>query len=140
MRWVIAILLFSTGTLGCAAHVPSRTPDPPGVRLLSSAERQAAMQASVARIPLGSAVRVVMASGHRMKATLVVSSAEDVVLRLRGRQPDAEVRVALADIRSLELYQQRESATLGRAALIGALSGAGATLGVLWILFATCCD
>jgi hypothetical protein len=140
MRSSIAILLFSTATLGCAAHTPARAADPPGLRVLSSAERQAAMQASVSRIPVGSTVRVVLASGHRMTATLVVGSAEDVVLRPRGRQPDAEVRVALADIRSLELYQLRDSTTLGRAALVGALTGAGATLGVLWILFATCCD
>ena len=140
MRSFFGVLLLSTMAFGCAARSSRPLESMPAGRPLSSSERESVIRAYARQIPADSGVRAVLAGGRRIDATLLAVDADRVVLQPRGRLREPEISVPFAEIVSLERLPERGGVSVGKAILIGAAAGAGATIAVLFILFATLSD
>jgi len=92
-------------------------------------------RAFVEKVPIGTELNVRLRNGQRFRATIVQADADAVTLLPKTRLPVEVQSVAYAEIASLE-RRNHGGISGGKAAAIGAASGAGGFFGALLILFA----
>jgi hypothetical protein len=136
MKRLIAFMVIAALTApGCAA----RTPDTVRASAPGSDSRRdrSVMLDYIRQLPVGSRVKVTRADGKVLRGTLMRRDTDPIVLQLRTRLPEAPVEIAVRDIARLEI---QKGGSVGRAIAIGAAAGAGASLGVFFVLVAIFAD
>ena len=98
---------------------------------------RALMAEYVKQLPIGSRVRVEVASGETLRGTLMKTTDEIIVVQKRTRIAEPPVEIPISDLRAVEL--DRGSST-GKTVAIAVGVGVGATLGVLLLLAAIFSD
>jgi hypothetical protein len=135
---LVLVLCAAIATSGCAAaartHQPGRAPAPPP----TSGFDPAVMADYIRQLPVGSHVRVTLAGGSVIHATLMRRDTDPIVVQRRTRIPEPPIELAVRDIRALEI--ETGTSNPGRVVAITAAAAAGATLGVLLVLAAIFSD
>jgi hypothetical protein len=90
------------------------------------------------RLAPGSAVRLVLTDGTRMRATFLAADDAGMLIKMKTRLPEPERQITYGSIESLEIDSGGMSAA--KAAAIGIGTGAAAFLGLLMITFALISD
>jgi hypothetical protein len=105
----------------------------------SIAEAQAATAAGefVSRLPIGTKTKLTLWDGHKIKATLMSVESDAIVVRVNTRLPEPPLRIELNRIVDADLDR---GANFGKAIAVGAAAGAGAALGVIFLLVAIYSD
>jgi hypothetical protein len=98
----------------------------------------ALMASYTKQLPIGSRVRVDLASGGRVRGTLMKADDRAIVVQPRTRIPEAPIEIAVNRIEAIEL--ERNNGGIGKSIAIGVAAGAGGALGVLMILAALISD
>ena len=93
----------------------------------------------IRRLPVGSRVRLSRLKGDEVRGTLMKNDGDPLVIQRRTRVPEAPIAVPLQDVVAVEL-DVPASGNPARAIAIGAGVAAGATFGVLLVLFALLAD
>jgi hypothetical protein len=94
-------------------------------------------QQYVAKLPVGSAVRIATTDGDRFNATLLIVDGTGVTVKPRTRVPEPPRHVTFDHLTQLELQSAGSSPGDRFAAVgIGIATGAGVFLGSLFLLFA----
>ncbi len=106
----------------------------------SIAQAQAATVAGefVSRLPIGTNTKLRLEDGRTIKATLMTIENDAVVVRVNTRLPEPPLRIELSRIVDADI--DRGGANLGRAIAAGTAAGAGAALGVFFLLVAIYSD
>jgi len=91
------------------------------------------------QLEVGTRVRVRLADGERVTATLVQAAPDQLLLQPITRQPVPVQRVPYDQIVSIERDEQR-GVSAAKAAAIGVASGVGAFFGVMLIFLAVALD
>jgi hypothetical protein len=134
----IALLTLIIVSFGCAARQAAPRGITPGTRVLSEEERQHALRAYVATLPPGGRVRVTLAGGDRFPAIILNVAGDDLLLQPRGRLPEAQRAVPLAEVLALE--PDTGSSSIAKAAVIGVATGAATFLGLLIVTYLVISD
>jgi hypothetical protein len=87
----------------------------------------------MSKVPVGSLVAVTLASGHRVRGTLMHADASAIVVATRARVPEPPATIPIADVRSFEIDRP---SNIGKVIAIGAAAGAAAALGVIFVILA----
>lgn len=106
----------------------------------SIAHAQAATVAGefVSRLPIGTNTKLRLEDGRKIKATLMSIEDDAVVVKVNTRLPEPPLRIELSRIVDADI--DRGGANLGRAIAAGTAAGAGAALGVFFLLVAIYSD
>jgi hypothetical protein len=89
----------------------------------------------VQKLPPGATVRVDVADGRVLHATLMKATNDSVVIQLRTRLPEPPLEIPLGDV--LRLTPEKASnGNVGKMIGIGVAAGAGAALAVFMIIVA----
>ncbi len=131
VRQAVALVLCgSLGAGGCASaggqHVESSPTFGPNER--------ATLVEYVAKLPVGSKVRVERTAGGTVRGTLLKASDTTVVVQRNTRIPEAPVDIPLDQVTRITL--DTGSNSVGKSIAIGAAVGAAATFGVILLLAA----
>ena len=132
MQKLIAILVaLSLGASGCAtASVRHSTSQP----TVPAAGPDLGVMADYAQhIPVGSRVRVRLADGRTVRGTLMRADATTVLVSPATRIPEPPVSLPTDAVRRIEVDHP---SGIGKAIAVGAAAGAGATFGVLFLIWA----
>jgi hypothetical protein len=89
----------------------------------------------VQKLTPGSAVRVERTGGKSVRGTLIKATDRSVVVQARTRLPEPPIEVAMGDVLSVTPESPR-GANLAKAIAAGAAAGAGAALGIFFIIVA----
>jgi hypothetical protein len=122
---------------GCASAVRHQRRDlQPGVK----APMVDAMLMSdyIRQLPIGSRVRVTLAGGRGIRATLMKHDTDPIVVQRRTRLPEPPIEIPVSDILAMEL--DTPNGGMGRHIAVGAAAAAGVTLGVLLLIAAVVAD
>jgi hypothetical protein len=87
----------------------------------------------VRSLPPGSRVRIEMAGGSSLRGTLLQATEDSVTVQRHTRIPEAPVAVAMRDVQRVTIDTPSSGA---RGMAIGAAIGAGAAIGVIWLIAA----
>ena len=136
-RFLAVILSVLLASPGCAATIARQTRDP-GTRVNPSAPDPALMSDYIRQLPVGSRVRVTLASGKVIRATLMKRDADPIVVQRRTRIPEPPFEISVREILAMEL--DTPNGNVGRNIAVGAAAAAGVTLGVLVLLAAIFSD
>jgi hypothetical protein len=128
MRQSIAILLCVTIALpGCASarftrvhRTPTQSPAP-----------AATMSEYVQKLPAGSRIRLETVKGRTLRGTLMKATADEIVVQRNTRVPIPPEAIAMSDLARVTLEGQSSG---GKLMAIGAAIGAGAAIGVTWLI------
>ncbi len=106
----------------------------------SIAQAQAATVAGefVSRLPIGTNTKLRLEDGRKIKATLMSIENDAVVVKVNTRLPEPPLRIELSRIVDADI--DRGGANMGRAIAAGTAAGAGAALGVFFLLVAIYSD
>ena len=127
-RLIALVTVLSIGTSGCATSGGARPATSP-----AAVSSPASMAEYVGHLPIGSRVRVELAGGRTVKGTLMRADETAVVISPATRVPEPPLEIPLSTVQRIE---PGKASNLGKTIAIGAAAGAGATLGVLFLLFA----
>src|SRR5688572_6542958 len=139
-RFLALILSVLLASPGCAATIARQTRDS-GARVKQpapSAPDPALMSDYIRQLPVGSRVRVTLASGKVIRATLMKRDADPIVVQRRTRIPEPPFEISVREILAMEL--DTPNGGVGRNIAVGAAAAAGVTLGVLVLLAAIFSD
>lgn len=137
MKRTIALVLAAALTAsGCATARAHRSPL--STQPETSASDPALMAAYVRQLPVGSRVRVSLADGDVVRGTLMRVNEDPIVVQRRTRIPETPLRIAIKDVRGVEL--EGKGGGTGRMVAIGVATGVGATLGFFMLLAALLSD
>ena len=105
----------------------------------SIAHAQAATVAGefVSRLPIGTNTKLRLEDGRKIKATLMSIEDDAVVVKVNTRLPEPPLRIELSRIVDADIER---GANFGKAIAAGATAGAGAALGVFFLLVAIYSD
>jgi hypothetical protein len=105
----------------------------------SIAHAQAATVAGefVSRLPIGTKTKLRLEDGRKIKATLMSIEDDAVVVKVNTRLPEPPLRIELNRIVDADIER---GANFGKAIAAGATAGAGAALGVFFLLVAIYSD
>jgi len=135
MRRVLAVVLAAALANGCATAAGPRyqvypAPRPP------AADRAATLLADyVTQLPIGAPVRVTLLDGHRLRGTLMKTSPQGIVVRLRTRIPEPPVELALDRVAAVDV-ENGNGGSVAKSIAIGIGAGVAGVLGVFAILAA----
>ena len=106
----------------------------------SIAQAQAATVAGefVRRLPVGTTTKLRLDDGRKIKGTLMSIEADAIIVKVNTRLPEPPLRIELSRIVDADI--DRGGANLGRAIAAGTAAGAGAALGVFFLLVAIYSD
>ena len=138
-RLLALVLSASIGASGCASTLANQTTGgfQPTSRTALRVDPML-MADYIRQLPVGSRVRVSLADGSAISATLMKHDADPIVVQRRTRLPEPPIEITVRDILAVEL--ESKSGNPARTAAIGAAAAAGATLSVLLILAAVFAD
>ena len=91
------------------------------------------------RLDAGTAVKVRLRGGERFSATVLDAAPEALVLQRRTRVPVPVQRVVYTEIASIE-RDERSGIGVGKSIAIGAATGAGAFVALLFVAIASLSD
>jgi hypothetical protein len=91
----------------------------------------------VKRLPIGTNTKLKLEDGRKLKATLMGVEDDAIVVRVNTRLPEPPLRIELSRIVDAEIDR---GANLGKAIAAGTAAGAGAALGVFFLLVAIYAD
>jgi hypothetical protein len=129
MRRMLAFVLVVALTVpGCAA-TRATTSSPPVI----SPASDPVIGTFVRSLPPGSRVRIEMAGGRTMRGTLLQATEDSVTVQRHTRIPEAPVALSMRDVQRVTIDTPSSSA---RGMAIGAAIGAGAAIGVIWLIAA----
>ena len=135
MQKAIVLVLCAALILpGCAARAGARATraSDPTMSPVSVAPVISVGEA-LARVPVGTRVRLDLAGGRRVRGTLMHADVTSVVINPRVRVPEPPVTIPVADVQGFDL---EPSSNLARVIAIGAAAGAAAAVGVFWFVVA----
>jgi len=92
------------------------------------------LRSYVAKLPIGSIVKVKMKEGRGIKGTLMVIEPDAIVVKPKTRIARPERRLPYAEIEFVEL-QERSGSNIAKSVAIGIATGAGAFLGLMLLAF-----
>ena len=92
----------------------------------------------VSRLPVGTTTKLRLEDGQKIKGTLMSIENDAVVVKVNTRLPEPPLRIELSRIVDADI--DRGGANLGRAIAAGTAAGAGAALGVFFLLVAIYSD
>lgn len=135
MNKLLALLLsLSIVVSGCATRrttlalpVTSSPGDPQG------------LSAAVARIPIGTRLRVDLTNGERVRGTLMRASDTAVLVNRRTRVPEPPVEIPLADVQGFDI-DQGGAGSIAKIIALSAAAGAAAAVGTMWLIAAILID
>lgn len=130
---VLAVALAASGCATTRAQSARISTEP-----VASASDPAVMAAYVRQLPLGARVRVSLADGQVIHGTLMKTDDDPIVVQRRTRIPETPLRIAIKDVRGLEL--EGKGTGMGRVVAVSIATGVGAALGFLMILAALLSD
>jgi hypothetical protein len=130
---IAVIVILALGSSGCASAGTTRL----APTRLASQDVRNEMIDYVQRLPVGSRVRVDRVTGRTLHGTLMAADSDAVVVQRATRIPEAPMSIPLRDIARIQI---EERSNLAKAIIIGAAAGAGATLGVLFLIAAALGD
>ena len=129
MKQAIALIVIAAiVTSGCAASRAAVTTQPLG----GSAHADPAIAAFVRSLPAGSRVRVETSGGHSLRGTLLQVTDAEVAIARHTRIPEPPVHVPLNQVARVTV--DTPSGGGARAMAIGAAVGAGAAVGLVWLI------
>jgi hypothetical protein len=137
MRAVAVVLCLVLCAPGCAASRAHRSGGPPPQPGRAATDVDL-MAGYIRQLPVGSKIRVTLASGRTVRATLMKHDVDPIVVQRRTRVPEPPFEIPVREILALELETQNGSPA--RTIAAGAAAAAGVTLGVLLILAAIFSD
>ena len=111
-------------------------PATPRVAAAQSSNGTELLYAYVAKLPVGSLVKVTPKEGRSFKGILMVVDRETVVIKPKTRIARPERQMRLADIDFVELQDRNGSGSTMKAVGIGVASAVGTFLGMLMIAVA----
>jgi hypothetical protein len=91
----------------------------------------------VKKLPVGTNIKLKLEDGRKLKATLMGVEDDAIVVRVNTRLPEPPLRIELSRIVDAEIDR---GANLGKAIAAGTAAGAGAALGVFFLLVAIYSD
>ena len=91
----------------------------------------------VSRLPIGTNTRLRLEDGRKIKATLMSIEDDAIVVKVNTRLPEPPLRIELNRIVDADIER---GANFGKAIAAGAAAGAGAALGVFFLLVAIYSD
>jgi hypothetical protein len=91
----------------------------------------------VKKLPIGTNTKLKLEDGRKLKATLMGVEDDAIVVRVNTRLPEPPLRIELSRIVDAEIDR---GANLGKAIAAGTAAGAGAALGVFFLLVAIYAD
>ena len=136
-RFLALLLSVLLAAPGCATTL-ARQSRVDGTRTNPPASDPALMADYIRQLPVGSRVRVTMANGKVIRATLMKRDADPIVVQRRTRIPEPPFEIPVPDILAVEL--DTPNGGVGRNIAVGAAAAAGVTLGVLLLLAAIFSD
>jgi hypothetical protein len=126
MQRTLAVMLVIALTVpGCAA-ARATTSSPPVIVPVSDP----VIGTFVRSLPPGSRVRIEIAGGPTLRGTLLQATEDAVTVQRHTRIPEAPVAVPMRDVQRVTI----EAPSSSRGMAIGAAIGAGAAIGVLWLI------
>lgn len=137
LRRSVALLLCAALTAPACATARATSTRFPQSRNSAAQTDPALMAEYVRQLPIGSRVRVDLADGTRIHATLMKATPESIVVQKRTRLPEAPIEIAIRDLRAVEL---ETSGSTARTVGIAVAAGVAATFGVLLLLAAIFSD
>ncbi len=134
MNKLIALLLsLSIVVSGCATrHTTMALP-------AGSPQESQALSASVARIPIGTRLRVDLTSGERVRGTLMRVSDTSMLVNRRTRVPEPPVEIAFSDVQGFDI-DQGGPGNVAKIIALSAAAGAAVAVGTMWLLAAILID
>jgi hypothetical protein len=133
-RLLALVLCAGLAAPGCATSQASRLQTSPQV--LSSGTDRTVLADFARQLPVGARVRATTASNNTIRGTLLKTTDTAIVVQPRARIAEPLVEIPFKDLMALEQENPRNGSSTGRAIAIGASVGAGAALGVLFVLAA----
>lgn len=132
VRQSIALLLCVTLPLpGCAAAALSRGRSVP-VQAAGRATDPVSMAQYVQKLPVGSWVRVDTVEGRTLRGTLMQTTDDHIVVQRNTRVAVAPESIRMSDVARVML--EPVSSSNGKLMAIGAAIGAGAAIGIVWLI------
>jgi hypothetical protein len=129
MRQSIAILLCVAIALpGCASARLTQVHRTP---TQSPAGAATTMSEYVQKLPAGSRIRLETIKGRTLRGTLMKATADEIVVQRNTRVPIPPEAIAMSDLARVTLEGQSSG---GKLMAIGAAIGAGAAIGVTWLI------
>ena len=129
MQRPLAVMLAVALTLPGCASARATTASPPGL----SAVPDPVIGEFVRSLPPGSRVRIDVAGGRTLRGTLLQATDNSVTVQRHTRVPEAPLAVPMRDVQRVTIDAPASS---NRGVAVGAAIGAGAALGVLWLIAA----
>jgi hypothetical protein len=130
MKTIISLMLIGVVALNVSAPVWASDQNP-GWNSTVAGE-------FVKKLPIGTNTRLKLEDGRKIKATLMGVEDDAIVVRLNTRLPEPPLRIEVSRIVDADI--DRGGANLGRAIAAGTAAGAGAALGVFFLLVAIYAD
>ena len=124
---IALIVIVAMIVSGCAAARGAVTTRP-----LAAAHADPAIGAFVRSLPPGSRVRVETSTGRSIRGTLLQATDDVVAIERHTRIPEPPVRVGMNEVTRVTV--DAPSGGGARAMVIGAAIGAGAAVGLLWLI------
>jgi hypothetical protein len=129
MQRTLAVMLAVALTIpGCAAARATTSSQP-----VVSPAPDPVIGNFVRSLPPGSRVRIEVAGGRTLRGTLLQASDDSVTVQRHTRVPEVPVAVPMRDVQRVTIDAPASSS---RGVALGAAVGAGAALGVLWLIAA----
>jgi hypothetical protein len=91
----------------------------------------------VSKLPIGTHTKLELIDGRKIKATLMSVEDNAVVVKRNTRIPEPPIRIELNRIIDADIDR---GSSVGKAIAIGTAAGAGAALGVIFLLVAIYSD
>lgn len=108
-----------------------------GVPAIAQAQTSTLAGEFVSKLPIGTNTKLRLEDGRKIKATLISVESDAIVVRLNTRLPEPPLRIELSRIVDADIDR---GANLGRSIAAGTAAGAGAALGVFFLLVAIYSD
>jgi hypothetical protein len=115
---------------GCASIRPSQRSGVPVQTVPASAD-PSMMAEYVRKLPTGSRVRVDTAQGRTLHATLMAAAEDRITIQRHTRLPVPPENIPMTDIARVTVEQPSSG---NKFMAIGAAIGAGAAVGVVWLI------
>jgi hypothetical protein len=134
-RPLAALLCLTLIAPGCATAGPAnsrRTPSPD-----AAGPDRTLLTTYVKQLPIGSRVRASLVDGQTVRGTLMNATDEGIVVQRRTRIPEPPTSIPVEKISAVEI---EAASNLAKSVAVGVASGAGAALGVFFIIVALLAD
>jgi hypothetical protein len=128
-RFLALTLCIVLAAPGCVSVAGPRTQSRPSA---ATAAGQDFMSEYARNLSAGTRVRVTTVDRWRVRGTLIKTTDTALYVQPRGRVAEPIVEIAFTNLAAIE--RDKDGGSVGRAIALGAAAGAGAALGVFYLL------